>query len=109
MLGIISEDFSYDLTIGDELIETLQKVTSKASLIKERYMIDAITQLANLQLQGAENKIGIKETIKTIETLSKETVAYIEQVSLNKVNEIHSALLTQYLKNHEIIKEEQAA
>ncbi len=109
MLGIISEDFSYDLTIGDELIETLQKVTSKASLIKERYMIDAITQLANLQPQGEKERIGIKETIKTIETLSKETVAYIEQVSLDKVNEIYSALFTQYLKNHEIIKEEQAA
>ncbi|EKU88932.1 hypothetical protein [Bacteroides oleiciplenus] len=109
MLGIVSGDFSYDLTIGDELIETLQKVTSKVSTIKERYMIDAITRLANLQPQGAEDKIGIKETIKTIETLNKETVAYVEQVSLDKVNEIYTALLTQYLKNHEVIKEEQTA
>ena len=105
MLGIVSEDFTYNLTIGDELIEALQKVTSKASTIKERYMIDAITKLANLIPQGTKEKIGIQETIKTIESLSKETVAYIEQVSLDKVNEIYTALLTQYLKNHDMINQ----
>lgn len=105
MLGIVSEGFNYDLSIGNEIIEALQKKVSKTSTIKERYMIDAITKLANLVPQNAQAKIGIQETIKTIESLSKETVAYIEQVSLDKVNEIYTALLTQYLKNNGIINQ----
>lgn len=72
-------------------------------------MIDAITQFANYTPQGATEKIGIDETLKVIQSLSKDDVKFLEAVPLDKVNEIYSALLTQYLKNQGILKSEATA
>lgn len=102
MLGMVEESFSYDLTIGDKIITTLQEAGFKAKTIKERYMIDAITIMANYAPQGGE-KIGIEKVIKTIKSLDKEMITIIENISIDKVSSIQSELLTQHLKNQDII------
>ena len=101
---MVEESFSYDLTIGDKIITTLQEMKFKAKTIKERYMIDAITLLANYAPQGKE-KIGIEEVISTIKSLNKENIAIIESCSMDKVNSIQNELLTQYLKNRNEINQ----
>lgn len=109
MLGVVIESLQYDLSVGDNIIKTLQDKHFKDKMIKERYTIDAITKLADYTPQGATEKIGIDETLKVIQSLSKDTITYLEAVSLDKVNEIYSALLTQYLKSHGVINNEQVA
>lgn len=103
-LGMVEESFSYDLTIGDKIITTLQEMKFKAKTIKERYMIDAITLMANYAPQGKE-KIGIEEVISTIKSLNKENIAIIESCSMDKVNSIQNELLTQCLKNRNEINQ----
>ena len=109
MLGVVLDNFQYDLNVGDQIIKTLQDKAFNSKTIKERYMIDAITQLANYTQQEATEKIGIDETLKVIQSLSKDDVKFLEAVPLDKVNEIYSALLTQYLKNQGILKSEATA
>ena len=104
MLGVVIDNLQYDLSVGDKIIKTLQDKAFKSKTIKERYMIDAITQLANYTPQGATDKIVIDETLKVIQSLSKEDIRFLEAVTSDKVNEIYSRLLTQYLHNHEMIK-----
>lgn len=109
VLGVVEEIFAqYDLTAGDNIIDALKEKKFTAKTIKERYLIDAITQLSNHAPQG-KNKIGIEEVIKTIESLNETAMNIIEKSTLDKVNVIYSELLTQYLQNHGVIKEEQAA
>ena len=72
-------------------------------------MIDAITKLANYAPNGAEKKIGLDETLNTIKTLNENSIIIINGVKSDHVNIIYSEMLTQYLKNHGVIKEEQAA
>ena len=109
MLGVVLDNFQYDLNVGDQIIKTLQDKAFNSKTIKERYMIDAITQFANYTPQGATEKIGIDETLKVIQSLSKDDVKFLEAVPLDKVNEIYSALLTQYFKNQGILKSEATA
>lgn len=102
VLGMVAESFSYDLSIGDRIIAALQEMKFTAKTIKERYMIDAITMMANYAPNGGE-KIGIEEVIKTIKSLNKEDIAIIESISIDKVASIQNTLLTQYLKNQSVI------
>ena len=52
-LGVIVEKFpEYDLEIGDRIITTLKEKSFDSKIIKKRYMIDAITKLANCTPQG---------------------------------------------------------
>ena len=83
----------YDLTIGDTIIKTL----------------NAITQLANYAPNGENKKIGLDETLSTIKTLNESSIKIINAVKSDHVNTIYSEMLTQYLKNHGVIKEEQVA
>lgn len=100
MLGNVDPKFKYDLSVGDEIIDTLQSVGFEMKFLKERYMIDAITILAKHKPQGAEAPLGITEVLATIKSLDKETVSFIPTIPLDKVNEIYSALHEQYLKNN---------
>lgn len=104
MLGNVDPKFKYDLSVGDEIIDTLQSVGFENKFLKERYMIDAITILANHKPQGAEAPLGITEVLATIKSLDKKTVSFIPTIPLDKVNEIYSALHEQYLKRHELVK-----
>lgn len=99
----------YDLTVGDTIIKTLSDMKISKDTIRHRYMIDAITQLANLAPNGGERKIGLDETLNTIKTLNENSIKIINEVKSDHVNIIHYEILTQYLKNHGVIKEEQAA
>ena len=99
----------YDLTIGNTIIKTLSDMKISKETIRHRYMIDAITQLANLAPNGGEKKIGLDETLNTIKTLNENSIKIINEVKSDHVNIIHYEILTQYLKNHGVIKEEQAA
>ncbi len=108
MLGVIVDNLQYDLSVGDNIIKTLQDKHFKDKTIKERYMIDAISQLVSYTPQGAAEKIGIDGTLKVIQSLSKEDIKYLEAVSSDKVNEIYSVLLTKYLKLQGIIKDREA-
>ena len=99
----------YDLTVGDTIIKTLSDMKISKDTIRHRYMIDAITQLANLAPNGGEKKIGLDETLNTIKTLNENSIKIINEVKSDHVNIIHYEILTQYLKNHRVIKEEQAA
>ena len=100
MLGNVDPKFEYDLSVGDDIIATLQSVGFEDKFLKERYMIDAITILANHKPQGTEAPLGITEVLTTIKSLDKETVSFIPTISLDKINEIYSALHEQYLKNN---------
>ena len=103
MLGEVETKFQYDLSVGDRIIDTLKIVGFKDKFIKERYMIDAMTMLAKHKPQGVESAIGINEVIETVKTLDKDTVTFISNISIDKLNEIYSALHSQYLRNHDII------
>ena len=108
MLGVIVDNLQYDLSVGDNIIKTLQDKHFKDKTIKARYMIDAISQLVSYTPQGAAEKIGIDGTLKVIQSLSKEYIKYLEAVSSDKVNEIYSVLLTKYLKLQGVIKDREA-
>lgn len=99
----------YDLTVGDTIINTLTDMKISKDTIRHRYMIDAITQLANYAPNGGNKKIGLDETLSTIKTLNEGSIKIINKVKSDHVNAIYSEMLTQYLKNHGVIKEEQAA
>ena len=99
----------YDLTVGDTIIKTLSDMKISKDTIRHRYMIDAITQLANYAPNGEDKKIGLYETLNTIKTLNENSIKIINEVKSDHVNIIHYEILTQYLKNHGVIKEEQAA
>lgn len=99
----------YDLTVGDTIIKTLSDMKISKDTIRHRYMIDAITQLANLAPNGGERKIGLDETLNTIKTLNENSIKIINEVKSDHMNIIHYEILTQYLKNHGVIKKEQAA
>lgn len=104
MLGNVDPKFKYDLSVGDDIIATLQSVGFEDKFLKERYMIDAITMLAKHKPQGAEAPLGITEALTTIKSLDKDTVSFIPNIPLDKVNEIYSALHEQYLKNNGLIE-----
>ena len=99
----------YDLTVGDTIIKTLTDMKISKDTIRHRYVIDAITQLANYAPNGGNKKIGLDETLSTIKTLNESSIKIINEVKSDHVNAIYSEMLTQYLKNHGVIKEEQAA
>jgi len=103
MVGNKDASFIYDLSIGDRIIDTLHDVGFENKFLKERYMIDAITQLAIHKPNGIETPVGLNEVLITIQSLEKETVAIITSITENKQSEIYSALLTQYLKNKGLI------
>lgn len=100
MLGEMDSNFKYDLSVGDRIIDTLKAIKFNDKIVKERYMIDAMTMLAKHKPQGAENALGIEETIETVKSLDEDTVKFISNITTDKQNEIYSALLQQYLKNH---------
>lgn len=99
----------YDLNVGDEIIKTLGDMKISKDTIRHRYMIDAITQLANYAPNGEDKKIGLDEVLNTIKALNENSIKIINEVKSDHVNTIYSEMLTQYLKNQGIIKEEQAA
>ena len=99
----------YDLTVGDTIIKTLNDIKISKDTIRHRYMIDAITQLANYAPNGTGEMIGLDETLSTIKTLNEDSVKIINGVKSDHVNTIYSEMLTQYLKNQGVINEEQAA
>ena len=103
MLGEVETKFEYDLSVGDRIIDTLKVKWFKDKFIKERYMIDAMTMLAKHKPQGAESTIGIDEVIETIKALDEATVKFIPNITTDKLNEIYSALYSQYLRKHDII------
>ena len=99
----------YDLTVGDTIIKTLNDIKISKDTIRHRYMIDAITQLANYAPNGTGKMIGLDETLSTIKTLNGDSIKIINGVKSDHVNTIYSEMLTQYLKNQGVINEEQAA
>ena len=103
MLGEVETKFEYDLSVGDRIIDTLKVKGFKDKFIKERYMIDAMTLLAKHKPQGTENILGIEEAIETVQSLDEATVKFISNITTDKLNEIYSALYSQYLRNHDII------
>ena len=103
MVGEVETKFEYDLSVGDRIIDTLKVKGFKDKFIKERYMIDAMTLLAKHKPQGTENILGIEEAIETVQSLDEATVKFISNITTDKLNEIYSALYSQYLRNHDII------
>ena len=103
MVGEVETKFEYDLSVGDRIIDTLKVKGFKDKFIKERYMIDAMTLLAKHKPQGAEAAIGIEDTIEIVKSLDEDTVKFISNITTDKLNEIYSALYSQYLRNHDII------
>lgn len=109
-LGVIVEKFpEYNLEIGDRIITTLKEKNFDSKIIKKRYMIDAITKLANCTPQGKDKKIGIDEVLAVLSSLNDEKVKYLYEITSNQVDDIYTALFTQYLENHGAKIDEQAA
>lgn len=99
----------YDLTVGDTIINTLNDMKISKDTIRHRYMIDAITQLANYAPKGATEKIGLDNVLNTIRTLNEDSIKTINDLKSEQVNYIYSAMLIQYLRNQGILAEEHAA
>ncbi|MDC7141506.1 hypothetical protein PQG90_14045, partial [Bacteroides finegoldii] len=64
---------------------------------------DAMTMLAKHKPQGAETAIGIEDTIEIVKSLDEDTVKFISNIATDKLNEIYSALLQQYIEKHGVI------
>lgn len=104
VVGYTDASFTYDLTVGDRIIETLHAAGFEDKFLKERYMIDVITSLSRHKPDGTETPIGLEGVLETIQSLKKETVALITSISQDKTNEIYSKLQITYLENHGLIK-----
>ncbi len=110
LMGKIASDFNYDLAIGDTIIEVV-KSKFDIAITRERFLIDAMTRLANYTPEGeGEKPIGIKAVIDVVSSLTDLRVTYIKAIKDNKVIEMYSSLLIAY---NELAKpdpeEEQAA
>ena len=109
-IGAIMEKFpEYDLNTGDKILEILQAKKITAKTIKSRYLIDAITQLANLTPKEKTQKVGINEVIAVLESLTEESVTYINTITSDQVSNMYSELLTQYLKRNGATEEKLTA
>ncbi len=93
MLGNMDEKFEYDLTIGDRIIETLNKKGFEEKFMRERYLIDAFTKLTNHKPEINGEKLGIEKALDVVNALSTMQVTGIQQVTERKVDEIYSYLL----------------
>ena len=110
MLGVVEATVTeYDLNKGDEIITLLQDKKVSKDTIRHRYMIDAITMLANYAPNAGNDRIGIDEVLNTIKTLGEASIGVINKVTSDRVNIIYTEMVTQYLKNHGVIKDEQVA
>lgn len=109
-LGVVVENFpEYDLTIGDKIITTLTDKGFTSKAIKSRYVIDAVSKLANHTPEGQKQKIGMDEIIDVLNSLSEVEVKGICEITLNQVEDIYYALRKRYMKKHNAKNEEQAA
>lgn len=109
-LGVVVENFpEYDLTIGDKIITTLTDKGFTSKAIKSRYVIDAVSKLANHTPEGQKQKIGMDEIIDVLNSLSEVEVKGICEITLNQVEDIYYALRKRYMEKHNARKEEQAA
>lgn len=109
-LGVVVENFpEYDLTIGDKIITTLTDKGFTSKAIKSRYVIDAVSKLANHTPEGQKQKIGMDEIIDVLNSLSEVEVKGICEITLNQVEDIYYALRKRYMEKHNAKKEEQAA
>ena len=110
MLGVVEATVTeYDLNKGDEIITLLQDKKVSKDTIRHRYMIDAITMLANYAPNAGNDRIGIDGVLNTIKTLGEASIGVINKVTSDHVNIIYTEMVTQYLKNHGVIKDEQVA
>ena len=109
-LGVVVDNFpEYDLTIGDKIITTLTDKGFTSKAIKSRYVIDAVSKLANHTPEGQKQKIGMDEIMDILNSLSEVEVKGICEISLNQVEEIYYALRKRYMEKHNAKNEEQAA
>ncbi len=109
-LGVVVDNFpEYDLTIGDKIITTLTDKGFTSKAIKSRYVIDAVSKLANHTPEGQKQKIGMDEIIDVLNSLSEVEVKGICEISLNQVEDIYYALRKRYMEKHNAKNEEQAA
>ena len=109
-LGVVVENFpEYDLTIGDKIITTLTDKGFTSKAIKSRYVIDAVSKLANHTPEGQKQKIGMDEIIDVLNSLSKVEVKGICEITLNQVEDIYYALRKRYMEKYNAKNEEQAA
>lgn len=109
-LGVVVENFpEYDLTIGDKIITTLTDKGFTSKAIKSRYVIDAVSKLANHTPEGQKQKIGMDEIIDVLNSLSEVEVKGICEITLNQVEDIYYALRKRYMEKHNAKNEEQAA
>lgn len=109
-LGVVVENFpEYDLTIGDKIITTLTDKGFTSKAIKSRYVIDAVSKLANHTPEGQKQKIGMDEIIDVLNSLSEVEVKGICEITLNQVEDIYYALRKRYMEKYNAKNEEQAA
>ena len=109
-LGVVVENFpEYDLTIGDKIITTLTDKGFTSKAIKSRYVIDAVSKLANHTSEGQKQKIGMDEIIDVLNSLSEVEVKGICKITLNQVEDIYYALRKRYMEKHNAKNEGQAA
>lgn len=90
--GNVPENITYDLTLGDKIIETLKEAGFEREL-KSRYLIDAITGLTKSPVNEDKSIDAILDTIKN---LTEEDVISIQEITDDKVYNI-SLLLQEKL------------
>lgn len=90
--GNVPENITYDLTLGDKIIETLKEAGFEREF-KSRYLIDAITGLTKSPVNKDKSIDAILDTIKN---LTEEDVISIQGITDDKVYNI-SLLLQEKL------------
>lgn len=99
MLGIIDEDFKCDLSVGDAIIETTEKVGFDSKIWKDRNYITALAMLANHRPfidKKQQDKIGIDIAISVLGSITLDLVKVIESLTEDKTSNIYGYLLDEY-------------
>lgn len=88
--GTLPEEFKYDLSNGEEIIEVLHSLNFGKE-IKKRYIIDAFTSFSKLPDEEG-NPFGIDRALKALQAFTSNDVVCIQETKEDKINLITSRL-----------------
>lgn len=97
MLGNVPDKFEYDLTKGDTILATLDKKNFSDKVKKERYLIDALTQLYNYLDPTPKELVGFDKALSSLQALDETKVKIINATTDDKLNTIYSILFEEYI------------
>lgn len=100
MLGNIPTDFKYDLSIGELILNTLDKMKFSDKVKKERYLIDAFSQLCKYN-DLTKGEVGFDNALQALKALSETEVEFINKLTTDKQLTIQNMLHEMYIKKRD--------